>query len=303
MIMKTTLRISRILNLTLLGSLIFLLTHQPKPTSAPAPALPEAGTSAPAAAPPPPATSAAESSPFRWDQLISAKDYRIYIANLRAIGCPEATIEDIVRGDTDRAFSWERSQLGLDASGTGPWSQSREMELVASLLGGQVPVRTATLAQSTRHPRGADGGSEIAQSSVPLADANTKTPAYPLFLQNRDWSALGFSADQQAVIAQVRQQFQNATANLNQSPGDAANPAPDAGSPDGASTSPNPGDSAALAQWQKALQNADDQLHGLLGAQGYMAYEQQQYYAWYQPQVEAVAASGEPLTINPAAYH
>lgn len=301
--MKTILRISLIFNLALLSSLIFFLTHQRRPASAPAPALPEAGPSAPAAAPAPPATSDTESSSFRWDQLIAAKDYRIYIANLRAIGCPEATIEDIVRGDTDRAFSWERSQLGLDDSGTGPWSQSREMELVASLLGGQPPDGSPTLAHGTRHPRGADDGSEIAQASVPLPDPNTKSPSCPLFLQNRDWSALGFSADQQAVIAQVRHQFQNATANLNQSSGDAANLAPDAGSPDGALTSPNPGDSAALAQWQKALQNADDQLHGLLGAQGYMAYEQQQYYAWYQPQVEAVAASGEPLTINPAAYH
>ena len=51
----------------------------------------------------------------------------------------------------------------------------------------------------------------------------------------------------------------------------------------------------------KALQNADDQLRDLLGAQGYMAYEQQQYYAWYQPQVVAAARAGN-LTINPEAF-
>ena len=45
---------------------------------------------------------------------MSGKDYRVYIANLHAVGCPEATIEDIVRGDTERAFAWERNQLSLD---------------------------------------------------------------------------------------------------------------------------------------------------------------------------------------------
>ena len=49
------------------------------------------------------------------------------------------------------------------------------------------------------------------------------------------------------------------------------------------------------------MQNAADQLQTLLGAQGYAAYEQQQYYAWYQPQVLANAGGGN-LTINPAAF-
>ena len=50
-----------------------------------------------------------------------------------------------------------------------------------------------------------------------------------------------------------------------------------------------------------AFQNADNQLQALLGAQGYAAYEQQQYYAWYQPQVMADAGDGN-LTINPEAF-
>jgi hypothetical protein len=302
--MKATLRISILLNLTLLGGLIFLLANQRRQAASPAPVLSEANT--PAKTAPAPASgvqSNMDLAPFRWSQLASAKDYQAYIANLRAIGCPEPTIEDIVRGDTDRAFSWERNQWGLNGSGNGPWSRQAEMQLVASLLGAQPPVGTTSLAQNTGNPSDANNGTEVASSSGPSPGARTESPAYPLFLQNVNWNALGFTPDEQAAIAQVRQQFLNETANLNQKPGDAANPDLDAASANGAPSNSTPTDSAALTQWQKALQDANDQLLGLLGAQDYMAYEQQQYYAWYQPQVAAAAASGEPLTINPAAFH
>lgn len=301
--MKTTLRISLLLNLTLFAGLIFLLTNQRNPAAAPAPALPEARPSALTVEDSAPSkTSDVEPVSFRWSQLLSAKDYQRYIASLRAIGCPEATIEDIVRGDTDRAFSWERSQLGLDGSGAGPWSRSREMQLVASLLGGQPPVGTMTLAQSAKNPTDANNGGEVAQASVPSPSTTTGSPSYPLFLQNPNWSALGFTAAQQAAIAQVRQQFQNGIGSLNQNPGDTASQNPNAASPNDAASTPVPGDSAALTQWQKALQSANNALRDSLGAQGYMAYEQQQYYAWYQPQVVAANASGDPLTINPDAF-
>ncbi len=257
---------------------------------------------------------------------MSAGDYRAYIANLRAIGCPEPTIEDIVRGDAARAFSWERRELGLDGSGAGPWSRSHEMQLVASLLGAHPPAGTTTVAQSTGNGMEGNGGDneiaganalgpstanrrqgggigKVAEVSMPSTSAGMESPSIPLFLQNPDWGALGFTAEQQAAIAQVRQQFQNEISGLNQNPGDAASGNASATGAGGSRSAPDPNDPSALTQWQKALQNANQQLNGLLGGQGYMAYEQQQYYAWYQPQVAAAAASGEPLTINPAAFH
>ena len=42
--------------------------------------------------------------PFHWAQLESA-DYRIYLANLRGIGCPEATVRDILIADVNALFS------------------------------------------------------------------------------------------------------------------------------------------------------------------------------------------------------
>ena len=43
-------------------------------------------------------------APFHWRELESA-DYRVYIANLRAIGCPELTIFDIVSADVGELYS------------------------------------------------------------------------------------------------------------------------------------------------------------------------------------------------------
>src|SRR5947208_8054614 len=41
---------------------------------------------------------------FRWGS-VESPDYREYIANLRAIGCPEETIRDIVIADVNKLFA------------------------------------------------------------------------------------------------------------------------------------------------------------------------------------------------------
>ncbi len=47
---------------------------------------------------------------FDWSQLEST-DYRQYIANLRAIGCPEATLRDIIMTDVMRLYALRRGQF------------------------------------------------------------------------------------------------------------------------------------------------------------------------------------------------
>jgi hypothetical protein len=61
-----------------------------------------------AAAPAKPAT-VYQTNDFRWSQLEST-DYREYIANLRAIGCPEGTIKDIILTDVMRLYAQRRGQ-------------------------------------------------------------------------------------------------------------------------------------------------------------------------------------------------
>ncbi len=49
-------------------------------------------------------TNVIENVPFRWTQ-VESDDYRAYIARLRAIGCPEQTIRDLVIADIDKLFA------------------------------------------------------------------------------------------------------------------------------------------------------------------------------------------------------
>lgn len=289
--MKILLRISLGLNLFLLGGLIFVLTKPHPEKSVPGAAVAAPQPPVPVAAPPAPP------QPFRWSQLESTNDYRVYIGNLRAAGCPEPTIEDIVRGDTGRAFAWERDRLRLDGSGTGPWSRSRERLLAASLLGIQPPAAEITATAGAEPPAPDTGGNPtVAAAASPAAGGTVGTAAYPLFLQNPNWHALGFNPDQQAAIAQVRQQF------LSQVNGPASSSGDATGQNAGGQVDANSSGSSALTRWHDAVQLADQQLRDELGAQGYMAYEQQQYLSWFAPQAQANTSGGN-LIINPDAFH
>ncbi len=61
---------------------------------------------------------------FHWSQLES-EDYRVYAANLRALGCPEATVRDIIIADVSELYYRRVNEL------VGP-VQSRFWELMAN---------------------------------------------------------------------------------------------------------------------------------------------------------------------------
>ena len=44
-------------------------------------------------------------------RAVESEDYRKYIANLRAIGCPEETIRDIITADVNKLFAARRREL------------------------------------------------------------------------------------------------------------------------------------------------------------------------------------------------
>jgi hypothetical protein len=310
--MKAALTISIGLNLALLGGLSLLLADHHRMATVPRPLAPMSEPTAPAATVSPQASPPETvSQPFRWSDLESSNGYPGFIANLRASGCPEATVDDIVRGDTGRAFNWERNRLGLDGSGNGPWSESRENQVIASLLRKSLANQTAaTVADSGKSAQGINAG-----SSDETASSQNAMPRSPLFLQDANWSALGFSSRQQAAIAQVRQQYQNAMSQQNPNSSGAANQNSTASGQDSASADQNSsqntgnansgagqntGDANTSEPSQTALQNANDQLRNALGSQGYAAYEQQQYMIWYQQQL--AAAGDGPVTLNLPAF-
>jgi hypothetical protein len=121
--MKTALSISIFLNCALLGSLTYLLVHgqqERNPVDAPG--------SADCLRP---GTEATAVKPFHWSQIESA-DYPSYIANLRAIGCPEQTIRDIITADVDSSLYAARRQ---------PLEESRAAHPLAGWLEAEARLR------------------------------------------------------------------------------------------------------------------------------------------------------------------
>ncbi|MCX8090501.1 MAG: hypothetical protein N3I86_06120 [Verrucomicrobiae bacterium] len=56
------------------------------------------------------AAAARPAQPFDW-RMVESADYKQYIANLRAIGCPEETIRDIIIADVNKLFASRRESL------------------------------------------------------------------------------------------------------------------------------------------------------------------------------------------------
>lgn len=252
MVMKTVLKISLILNVGLLASLLFSGANRPGaqiPASislatkakTPAPCATSAATTV---------TSSAKSSRFQWSQLDSS-DYHIYVKNLRAIGCPEPTVRAIVTTDVDSIYEIFEDQLEqkLAEAETGSWSNqlsgySSETALKEALQ--KLPAeKTAKIADLLG----------LKPASLPTATMAASAPAdslpVPLVMQNINLSGLNLSEDQKQIIASLRQDF------LKQ-----------VGSP-----SQDPNDPAYLARWQKAQPDADNMLEAMLGNDVYTRYQ------------------------------
>jgi len=258
--MKTLLTFSAILNLGLIGSLVFLWQKSsPKGRAASPPAVsaqPMPTAAAPAVISALPATS----GPFRWAQLESS-DYRIYIKNLRSIGCPEGTLRAIVTADVDVVYRERDRKLEqqLTDLANSSWSvrlssarteqtvkdemlklSGQEMAEIDDLLGlKSAPVQVAVGASSA--PAGP--GEVDGQAPMP--------PSLPLVLQDVNLATLKLNDDQKEAVAQIRQQFIDQIGGTNQ----------------------DPSDPAYLARWQKAQPEMDDMLAGMIGRQAFEEYQ------------------------------
>jgi hypothetical protein len=87
-------------------------TGLPPPARSPAPFSPHSFASSPST--PVPDSSSFVTNRFQWRDL-DTEDYEHYVANLRAIGCPETTLRDIIEADLDRHYAILRGRLTLDA--------------------------------------------------------------------------------------------------------------------------------------------------------------------------------------------
>lgn len=111
-----TISLSVLLNLVLMGLIAFLLNMRPHYPESAANSYPQpiaATLAARSSLPRQSATSAhpePNAVPFDWRQ-VESEDYKQYIANLRAIGCPEKTIKEIILADVNDLFAARRATI------------------------------------------------------------------------------------------------------------------------------------------------------------------------------------------------
>jgi hypothetical protein len=105
--MNGALKASILANLVLAALILWLARRQQ--TGAPDSPL-NASAGATVEVPAPPTAAPEPAQKFQWSQLEST-DYHTYIANLRAIGCPKQTIQDIIVADVDSLYALRRAQL------------------------------------------------------------------------------------------------------------------------------------------------------------------------------------------------
>lgn len=190
--------------------------------------------------------------PFRWSQL-DAKDYHVYVKNLRAVACPEPTVRAIVTADVDSVYQIFANQLEQKIADVenGSWSN----QLMAA---GSEPALKEAL-QRIPAEEAAKIADLLGLKPALAPGANPDIPiAEPLVLENVDLSTLNLDADQTQMIASVRQNFLQEVGDTNQ-----------AGS-----------DPAFMARWRKAQYKADNELMAFLGYQTYNQYQLKANEAW-----------------------
>jgi hypothetical protein len=262
--MKTTLNVSVLLNLGLLGGLIFMVVKKQTTVSPAAPPL-VAETSTPfvkTAASPRRFAPCVQSKTFRWSQLEST-NYHAYIKNLRGIGCPEPTLRAIAVADIDRLYDGKYQQLEqqLTTLMTNSWSiqlasfgeqQSLKDKLhklpdeeaaeIAELLGLPQPV-SESLADTTL--------AAAPVSRIFRHPSQATAIALPLIFQDVNPRTLDLNPDQIQAIAELRQKFWNEIGGPNQ---DTANP-------------------AYRERWKKAQPEMDNMLRGMIGTPAFLNYQ------------------------------
>ena len=114
-------------------------------------------------------------APFRWSQL-EAPDFATYVKNLRSIGCPEATIRDIIQAELREIYDAKRASLqnpqvaAAQAGGASvllqQW-QHEETAILSKLVAAPAEGRAATQSPA------AAGGTQI----QPVANSPTAETA------------------------------------------------------------------------------------------------------------------------------
>jgi hypothetical protein len=199
-------------------------------------------------------TVSAAVEPFRWSQL-SSDDDATYIHNLRAVGCPENTIRDILGAAIGHRYDQKRQALrdqgakGLlnAASLTEAIGESwdEQNDLLARLFGTQGTFSSGGVVARAVEKDAADAGSSMADA-VRVSPMSLSGYPAPLAVLDPDPS-WGLNATQLEIWNQVGEQFVESVGGRGQ----------------------NPMDPAYRQRWEQAEAAANDRIRSALGDELY----------------------------------
>jgi len=207
---------------------------------------------------------------FSWAQLES-NDYPTYIKNLRAIGCPEQTIRDIVTADVHSLYKQRRTHLEQSVTGTQADSASQTREIPNRKLQELRDEEGSLLAillgpEATFDERGSEKPLPARSSR---GDRGSSAISLPLVLQNVDPKSLNLNPTQIEAITELREQFIHEIGGSNQDPHD-------------------PG---YRERWRQSQPHIDEMLRGIIGIN---AYEDYQLAGWSAPAGESLPTGAHP---------
>src|SRR5687767_14536444 len=117
---------------------------------------------------------------FTW-RLLESSDFKKYIANLRSVGCPEQTIQDIILAEVNKVYAGKQAALRLRPEHLKPWEtpyglpygdmermrkfrqlMHEKRDLLKELLGIDVPQEMPSIWAG-----GTDSAYEVAYAKLP----------------------------------------------------------------------------------------------------------------------------------------
>jgi len=188
-------------------------------------------------------------NPFRWNQLESS-DYPTYIANLRAIVCPEQTVREIVAADLDDSYALRRQPL-LKKIAEAPSPEIAQAQKALAQLRSEEAVvfrKLFGIPEPLEAPAVAVMPATRPRARRPVVEETNAV--MPLVFQPVDTNQAKLTGEQLKSIDEVRQTFL-AVLGTNQ----------DVNSPE------------YFQRWQAAQKEADNLLGGLIGRQAQLNYE------------------------------
>ncbi len=194
---------------------------------------------------------------FNWS-AVESSDYPTYIANLRAIGCPEPTIRDIIKADVHSLYAARCESLEQKRKLTGTADLVRLDREFQALSDEETRVIAKLLAPEKQH--GEPDKQRAPDPELPQlrkAVVAHRPAVMPLVFQPAELQSLSLNAAQIQTIRMLRQRFVEEIGGMDQ----------DTSTPE------------YRERWEQSQPVIDQDLRGMIGVKAYQEYQVQAHAA------------------------